>query len=128
MELLKDGGAAAGSSRMASRKLRLGISSWGAGGYIVRARSTLGAGAGRLGAGRCHDSDAGRRSAHHFKFHSGRRLAREPGPREGGSAGAGSGGANEWAARGLTTLGSTRGQAGSQRCERRCGTHFLRSD
>ena len=53
-----------------------------------------------------------------------------PRARECGAAGAGSGGPGQmWgAARGFTTLGSTRGQAGSQRCERRCGTHFLRSD
>ena len=61
--------------------------------------------------------------AHLFKFHSGRRPAREPGPRECGSAGVGSGGTNEGTVRGLTTpgLGSISGPAGSRRCERRRG-------
>ena len=90
----------------------------------------------RLGCGqalsRSRGAGAGRsRRAHHFKFHSGRRPAREPGPRECWSAREGQ---VRGAVRGLTTPGpdSTRGQAGSWLCERRCGiarrTHFLRPD
>ena len=65
MELLEDGGAAAGSSRMASRRLRLDIQVGGAAGRLcARGPGVFSEkGAGCLGKGRRHDSDGGRLGA-----------------------------------------------------------------
>ena len=86
------------------RRVRRGWPSWppedsgwtfqvggAAGRSCARGSSILGEGAGLLGAGSCNDSDGGRlgagadsaegraRRAQHFKFSSGRQVAREPG-------------------------------------------------
>ena len=120
MELLEDAGAAAGSSRMASRRLRLEISSWRAAGRLCargsgilseRARAGWGRGFAttRMAAGWEPEPTQPRggrgrsRRAQHFKVSSGRVAAREPGCGGAGRPEPAREGRVRGAVRGLTT-------------------------
>ena len=101
LELLEDGGAAAGSSRMASGKLRLDISSWRAGGRLCACGSRVLSGRARaaattrMRAGWEPEPRAARGAPIISSFTRAEGWLGSRGPRECGPGGAGSGGASE---------------------------------
>ena len=131
MELLEDGGAAAGSSRMASRRLRLDIQVGGAAGRLCARKSGVfsegaragwgwGAATTRMPAGwelepTQQRAGAGRsRRAQHFKFSSGREVGREPGCGRAGRPEPAREGLVRGAVRGLTTWAGSLGELALQ--------------